>query len=210
MPYSGNYISDSDIGNWPSGTTDAEKQEAIEVAEARLEAALKRSYYPKPFLLKINGNGKNRLFLPIREKITGISRVRVSGIILDTSWYTFDSSSIFIDLSTSGAGPFSPELEYLLSEIQDGEVIFPRGYNNIWIDGTCGSPVPAWAKKAARMLVEYMNDPTLYTNYLLGSESSSKYSYTFSGPAALYKTGIREVDELIRPFCGRKAIILAP
>ena len=44
MPYSGNYISDSDIGNWPSGTTDAEKQEAIEVAEARLEAALKRSY----------------------------------------------------------------------------------------------------------------------------------------------------------------------
>ena len=209
MPYQGNYINDSQIPNWPSGTTDAEKQEAIEVAEARLEAALQRSYYPKPLVIKINGNGKNRIFLPIREKIMSISSVRISGVVLDASWYTFDGASVFIDLSTSGSGPFSPELEYLLSETET-EVIFPRGYNNIWIDGTCGSPVPAWAKRAARMLVEYMNDPTLYTNYLMGSESISKYSYSFSGPATLYKTGIREIDELIRPFCGKKAIILAP
>ncbi len=210
MPYSGNYISDSEISNWPSGTTDAEKQEAIEVAEARLEAALGRSVYPKPFDIKINGNGKNRLFIPVREKIGAVSSIHLNGIILDASWYTFDSASVFIDLSTSGSGPFSPELEYLLSEAE-GEVIFPRGYNNVRIIGTFQpSAVPAWAKRAARMLVEYQNDPTLYQAYLLGSESISKYSYSFSGPAELFKTGLREVDDLIRPFCGRKAIILAP
>lgn len=212
MPYSGHYISDVDVTNWQSGTSDAEKQAAIETAEAILERALGVHYYPKAFDIKINGNGKYRLFLPLASNILTVTSIHVGGIELDDTWWTWDANSVFIDLSTSGAGVGNPELEYLLSSVTS-EGIFPRGYNNIRIVGTCGpAAVPAWIKKVARILVEAVNDPSLYTAYILGSESIGTYSYSTGSGAGLptYKTGIKEADEIIHLFRRKKIVIMAP
>jgi hypothetical protein len=212
MPYSGHYISDSDVSTWPSGTSDVEKQAAIETAEAILERALGVHYYPKAFDMKLNGNGKYRLFIPLASNILTVSSIHVGGIEMDSTWWTWDANSVFIDLSTSGAGVSNPELDYLLSAVTT-EGIFPRGYNNIRVVGTCGpAAVPAWIKKVARILVDAVNDPSLYTPYVLGSESIGNYSYsTGSGPGLpTYKTGIKEADEIIQLFRRKKIVIMAP
>lgn len=209
MPPSGHYISASDVSNWPSGITEAEQQALINVAEEIIEAATKSVYYSKTLDIKLNGNDKNRLFLPIRTKLLTVTHIYVNGIELDTSWYTWDSNSVFIDLTTSGAGACDPELKYMLNQVET-EGIFPHGYNNIRITGTHGvSTIPAWVKKACAMLVESDNDPTLYEKYLLGSESIGRYSYSL-GDAKLWKTGVREVDKLINLFKSKKGIIMTP
>lgn len=216
MPYQGNYINSNDVLNWPSGTTDAKEQAVIETAEAILDAALGAPQYPKAFDLRINGNGKNRLFIPLNNRILTVTAIEVGGVDLTADVWAFDGGSVFIDLSSSGqAGWASPEAMYLLTEA-DAVGIFPRGFNNIRIVGTCGNAVPAWAKKAATMLAEAQNDGSLYPTYTPGSETIGRYSYSLSAPAGpkdrrYFITGIKAVDDLIRPFCGKKKVtIMAP
>jgi len=210
MAATGHYITDADIDNWPSGATDGEQQAVIDYAEQVLEAALHTQYWNKPFDIKINGNDKNRLFLPLKANIVTVSKIEVWGIDLDPSWWSFDESSVFISPESGAA---DVELNYRLDEIE-AEGIFPNGYNNIRIIGTYGAAtVPAWIKEAAKILARHKNDPTLYTSYLAGSESIGNYSYSIAGGATgldSYKTGIKEVDDLIRLFRKGKPIIMAP
>jgi len=207
MGYNGNYISDTDI-TWPSGISAAEKQEIIETAEAVLEHALAWRPRFSHFDIRMDGNSKNRIILPLRERIIEVSDVYVNAQKLEPTWWTHDLCSVYLDAWSSNAAlPSDPELDRLLSERDGG--IFVRGYNNIRIVGTCGvSAVPAWARRAVRMIVDAMNDPTAYTIYHTGGETIGRYSY--NSPAGACKTGIREVDELLKLFVRKKPILMAP
>jgi len=209
MPYTGNYISDTDIATWPSGTSDAEKQADIERAEAIFEAAVGRAYRPKPFDIYLNGNGENRLFIPLHSPIVTITAVYIFDILLDASLYSYDSASLYLDLGSSGAA--GATLLYW-EEIAEGD-LFPRGKNNIRIKGTCGQgAAPSWAKDVVKIIVDQKNDPSLYTEYKLGSESIGSYSYSGSAGTndKAYKTGIEEADKIIRLFARKKVIIITP
>jgi hypothetical protein len=211
MPYTGRYITDADIDNWPSGTTAAEQAAAIQIAEARVEKALGWSPYPKPFDIRLNGNRGNRLTIPTAAKIIAISEVQIYGVVLDPSWYSFDGGSIYLDLTSSGTGG-TPELLNMMSEAGEA-ALFPKGIANIRIKGTTGeAAVPAWAKEAVRILIRGANDPSLYTTYGYGmaSESIGNYSYSARSDTidvARRKTGIQEADDLIWQFRRKRPIL---
>jgi len=105
----GNYISASDIDNWPSGSDDAYKTRVIEEAEQLLEKILGRHFYAKTFDLELNGNGKNRLTLPLTAPVLSVRKVYVGGISLPISWVKADSQSIMIDLDAT------------MDELEDGD-----------------------------------------------------------------------------------------
>jgi len=202
----GHYLCAGHVDNWPSGITEEEQQEIIDkVTETK--------WGGEAFDIKLNGNGKNRLFLPLATDILTVTNVYVSCIELDSSWYTWDINSIYLDPCTSGTGGLSPELYYKLAESMD-RGIFPRGYNNIWVKGTMGesAAVPEAIKQAAVILAKWENDPTLYTyTGLKKSEKIGDYAYTnLAISEADILTGIEEADTYLRLYVKRKAILMAP
>lgn len=211
MGYTGNYIADTDIDNWPSGTTDAEKEALIKHVEQLVEKTLGRPFYSKAFDLEMNGNAKNRIFPPLHADILTITEILLSGVTLDASWYDYDENSIYVDLSVSGAGAGDPELVYNMTR-DHGSGLFPRGYNNVRIKGTYGeAAVPQPIKELCKILVRYENDPSLYTTIVKGSEKIGDYSYSIG--AGVYKdltvyTGIFEADKIIAQYIRQKKPIL--
>jgi len=208
MPYSGLYVSDSDITTWPSGTTDTEKQAAIETAEAIVEAALGVQYRPMGFDIRLNGNNQDRLFIPLSSDIQTVTSVQVHGLTLDAADYSFDKNSIFLN---QGSGYSDVELRYLLDQFDQG-CLFPKGYNNIRIRGSYGpTAIPAWVREVVKIVVNDHNDPTAYT-HLFASESIGGYSYSITAELAALKrmTGIKEADDIIKLFRKKKGILMAP
>lgn len=208
----GFYITAAEIDNWPSGYTLDEMQAAIDAAEAIFEAAIGTFYRPLAFDLRLDGNDKDRLFLPLRQEILSVSLVSIWDEELDASWYTFDKNAIYINLG-SGAGVGSPELRYRLNQI-DRAGLFPWGINNVRVVGTYGAAaVPAWAKQVVTIIVRAANDPSLYT-VLNGLQSETIGGYSYSLGAEFAKsnksTGILEADNILKLFRRRKPIITAP
>lgn len=194
----GNYIDPADVSNWPSGYTDEMKAEDIARIEELVEKTLKTFFYTKALDIKLNGNNKDRIFLPVEANILTVSKVFVNGVELAASWYTWDHSSVFIDLTTSGSGSLDPELSYMLRETSIGG-LFPAGFDNIRIKGTYGySSVPENIKKLCIILVEYESDPDLYTTWLYDSEKIGDYSYSkgASGKGIPSIFGIWEADRI--------------
>jgi hypothetical protein len=213
----GNYINPTDITSWPSGTADADKIKAIALAEQLLEKILGRVFYAQPFVLELNGNGKNRLMLPTYEDILTVASVFIDGIELDPSWWTYDANSIYLDLTASGtytSGYPWAEYYYRLSEA-DERGIFPRGYNNIRVTGTKGeATIPQPIIEALIKMVDKMNEGIFWTGGLFKSESIGDYSYDL-GLADYVKegilTGFPEIDRILRHYMRqKKAIFLAP
>jgi len=208
----GNYLCAGHIDNWPSGTTEEEQQEIIDKVEQIIDKVTGTKWGGEDFDIKLNGNGKNRLFLPLETDILTVTNVYVSCVELDSSWYTWDINSIYLDPCEAGAGSLSPELYYKLGETMDSG-IFPRGYNNIWVKGTMGEgTVPEAIKQAAVVLAKWENDPTLYTyTGLKKSEKIGDYAYTnLATSEEDILTGIEEADFYLRLYIKRKAIIMAP
>ena len=118
------------------------------------------------------------------------------------------SSSIYFD----NIGILTAGIATIASDISEG--LFPRGYNNIWVQGTMGESeaVPEAIKQAAVILAKWENDPTLYTYMgLKKSEKIGDYSYTNLATAeGDILTGIMEADTFIRLYVKRKAILMAP
>ena len=201
----GNYIDKSDIDNWPAG---ADKDEIIARIELQLEEMTGAHFYAKAFDKEINGNGKNRLYLPFAVDIITVTAIYICGIELDTAWYTFDTDSIFLNLCGSGAlGVGDPELRYRLAQTEPMG-LFPRGFNNIRVLGTNGNTTKiALAKQACKSMIRAENDPDAYPKKYK-SEKIGDYSYDF-GDASIY-TGIREADELIELLMADKAIMTVP
>jgi len=80
----GKYITEDDIDNWPAESTAAERQVVIDEVEARVEKITKDYFYPKTFDIFLDGNDKNRLFLPIRQNILSINYMAIAEFEIST------------------------------------------------------------------------------------------------------------------------------
>lgn len=110
-------------------------------------------------------------------------------------------SSDYTGAFTSGTACFASlaELHYLM-----GGEYFPKGLKNIAVTGTIGwSSCPATIKRAAIIMCEAENDPTLYnrTNDFI-SEHLGDYSYTRGD--SKYLSGITEADKLLKMYIKHK------
>lgn len=208
----GNYVDKSDILNWPSGTSDSEKDAIIAKYELFLEKITGTHFYAKNFDLKINGNNKNRIFLALEADIISITAVYVCSIEVPLSWIGYDEDSIYLDPCGSGGGAVEwGEMYYILGSTRES-ALFTRGYNNCRFIGAYGQPeLLPLAKQAVTTLIEAHNDGSLDSKALFLSEKIGDYTYKFGGTqyGKIY-TGIREVDQVIELLIKNKPVILTP
>jgi len=130
------------------------------------------------------------------------------GYVLYLGNWQAASSSIYFD----NVGILTSGIAAIASDIAEG--LFPRGYNNIWVQGMYGDDgaVPEAIKQAAIILAKWENDPSLYTNISYKkSEKIGDYSYTnLAGSQDEILTGILEADQFLRLYIKRKPILMAP
>lgn len=134
----------------------------------------------------------------------GVVEIKVAGVVLETSWWTFDKNSVFLDPeAAAGAGG----LAELHLRLKYETILFPRGMANIKIIGICGwSSCPVAIKKAAIILCRSENDPTLYSQHEnFQSEKIGDYSYTLGNKKFL--TGISQADILLKEYIRNKPIM---
>ena len=208
----GNYINPDEVSNWPSGTTEEDKKNIIKEKEQLIEKITITHFYEKDLSIRMDGNEKNRLHVPITEKLLSVSSVKICGVSIPKDFYTFDEHSVYLDCSVSGAGALDPELQYILTTSSLGDNLFPRGINNIEITGKYGEPVPEPIKKACRILIEEENEPGTYTKALFESEKIGKYSYSRgdSKETIPILTGIMEADIILSQYLDDGFGILSP
>lgn len=189
MAAEGNYIDESLVDNWPDGATEIQKQEVIDRIEELVERITGDYFYAKSFDIKLNGNGKNRIFPSLRQDILSVTYVYVNEIELSSSIWDYDENSVFFSVDafeTNG--------------------VFPIGKNNIRIKGTLGWLIcPKNIKQACVILCRYDNDPTLYTKY--GFKSEKIGDWTYDRGTERYHTGVLQTDRLIRPYIKRKPMV---
>jgi len=110
----GCYLCASHIDNWPSGTSDEEKLEIITKVEQLIDRVTETKWCGTAFDTKLNGNDKNRLFIPLETDILTVTNVYISCVELDSSWYTWDVNSIYLD-------PCIGDSMWGTNAIQDGD-----------------------------------------------------------------------------------------
>ena len=137
-----------------------------------------------------------------------VTEVKISGVVLTTSWYTNDADSIYLDPEavTTEEG----DMAELHLRLKYKRKLFPSGMGNIKITGTYGwVAVPARIKQAAILLCRAENDPSLYPNYdsRLKSEKLGDYSYMLSDKSNIGASGIDVVDDLLREYIRRKPVL---
>jgi hypothetical protein len=190
-----------------SGDSTADRAAVIERAEQLIERICEDVFYSKAFIIYRDGNAKNRMNLGLTSSILTVTEIKLSGVVLNSNWWTFDDVHIYKDpeATAGGGGSDLPELHYRMKQRDGG--LFPAGKKNVKVTGTMGSSVvPSAIKKATVMLCQHENDGTLFTAYddvvsdKLGDESYSRGSKRF-------KTGVHEVDRLIRDFIRRKPMM---
>jgi len=213
----GNYINPGDVTSWPSGCDATCQAERIAFAEALVEKILGRHFYVKDFDLELNGNGKNRITLPLEADIITVDHVYICGVELAETWYAYDENSVYLNLCgsgifQSGAGV----LVQLIAGAAETEGLFPRGYNNCRFVGTYGESTPQPIKDAIIWLVDAINEET-FGGGAAGAFKSEKigdYSYS-KGLAGYWKegvlTGVDKVDAVLRHYIKqKKPIVMAP
>ncbi|MBA7582786.1 hypothetical protein ES708_24723 [subsurface metagenome] len=84
MDVEGKYIKENEVNNWPADVTEEGRQEIINEVEARAEQITHDYFYPKTFHEFLDGNGRDRLFLPIRQKILSINYMAISRVEVST------------------------------------------------------------------------------------------------------------------------------
>ena len=194
----GNYITSSDIDNW-DGETYAEKLAAIQRAEQLIEFVTKDYFYEKDEVLKLDGNGKDRIFTGLSAKLLSITSITSFGVTVPSDVYDFDDYSIYIDPTLLVEEPIIAVDYYH---------IFPKGKNNIEITCTVGhTSCPAAIKQAAIILVRAENDSTLYSRYNM-NESESFEGHSWKRPGR-FLTGILEADRLLNSYIVRVPILWA-
>jgi len=93
-----NYIEISDIDNFSTGATTAEKQEVIDRVEEIIEETTNDVFYPKTFHIFLDGNGKNRIFPFLKSDILSVNKLVISDLTIGEIDYTGSNIS-----GTSGA-----------------------------------------------------------------------------------------------------------
>ena len=190
-----------DIG---SGSSETDRQAVIDRAEQFIEKLTHDYFYSKDFVIYRNGNGSDHLYLNLRPNILTVTEILLYGVALETSWYTYDINSVYLDPESATGGVDDPEL-LLRMEYKKG--LFSKGTNNVKITGTYGwAACPSAIKRAAIILCRYENDETLYTAYEdVVSEKLADAAY--SRGSKKYLTGIHEADKLIRRYIRRKPML---
>jgi len=219
MAAEGCYLTAAMVDNWPGGITEPEQQAIIDKVEQLIDRVTETIWCEAAFDIELNGNGKNRLFIPIETDILTVTAVYIHCIELSSTWYTWDENSVYLDPCASGAAELSPEIYYKLAEAAE-RGIFVRGYNNIRVVGTMGevllantpTDIPEAIKQAAAILAEWENDPA--TGGFMGLKKSEKigdYAYTnVMGAEEDILTGVERADVLLRHYVKRKPILMAP
>jgi len=93
----GGYLCAGHIDNWPSGITAADQLQIITKVEQLIDKVTETNWCGTAFDIKLNGNDKNRLFLPLATDILTVTNVYISCVELGSSWYTWDVNSIYLD-----------------------------------------------------------------------------------------------------------------
>ena len=114
MAVVGCYLVEADISNWPAGYTDAQKQAVIDKVEQIIDAVTGTHWCSTAFDIKLNGNNKNRLFVPLHTDILTVTSILVDCVELDSSWWTYDKNSVML-------GPCIGDSMYGSNAIQDGD-----------------------------------------------------------------------------------------
>jgi len=133
----GCYLCAGHIDNWPSGITEEEQQEIIDKVEQIIDKVTETKWCGEAFDIKLNGNNKNRLFLPLATDILTVTNVYLSCIELDSSWYTWDVNSIYLD-------PCIGDSMWGTNVIRDGDffnwkVAAPTTDLYYWVETTAGT-----------------------------------------------------------------------
>lgn len=202
------YIADSDVDNWPDGATDTEKKMVMNRVEERIEKLTKDFFYEKVFNVYIDGNGKDRLFLGLIPDIVKIIEIKISGIVLPSSWWTYNKDSVYLNPETV-AGE-TEELAELHLRLRYERVLFPKGMGNIRVVGTHGRAFPdcpAAIKQATVILCQVENDPTLYPAASEDFKSEKLGDYSYTRRDGEFITGISRVDKLLRPYIKKKPMM---
>lgn len=190
------------------GQTEWDRQQIINGIESYINILTKDYFVSTAFVIYRNGNGKDYLDLSLIPDILTVTEIKIAGIVLTTSWWTYNTEAVYIDPEavTGDAG----DVAELLLRLRYNNRLFPKGMGNIKITGTYGqSTIPVRVKKAAVILCKSDNDSSLYTTYSkqLKSEKLGDYSYTLvdsTGSASTSKTGIDEVDDLLKEYVRHK------
>lgn len=206
----GNAIDLTDVGSGThtldigSGSSEADRQAAIDRTEQLIERITQDYFYSKVLEIYRDGNSKDKLFLGLISNILTVTEILISGVELTSSWYTFDINSVYLNPE---ALPGGGETAELMLRMKYKTKLFPKGMGNIKITGTYGwTACPAAIKQAAIMLCRYENDETLCTKYddlvsdKLGDMSQSRGQKKFL-------TGIQEADKLIRNYIRKKPMM---
>jgi hypothetical protein len=197
MAAAGNYVSETDIDNWPAGATEAEKQAVIDQVEELVEEVTEDLFYSASFDIHVDGNGKDRLCPGLKPDILSVTKIEISGVELPSSYYTHDKDFVYRD---PGGAVSSPKL---LLQYRGG--LFPEGTGNIHVTGTYGhNTCHKNVKKACIILCRDENDPTLYTHRIQGQEEIGGESYKTDVEPL---TGVEEADRLLDRFVNRKPML---
>jgi len=211
----GNYISPSNVTSWPSGCDASCQVERIDFAETLVDKILGRPFYVKNFDIEINGNGKNRIALPLEADIISIDHVYICNVELTETWYSFDENSVYLNLCGSGVFQSGAGiLVRLAGGAGNVEGIFPEGHNNCRFVGTYGETPPQPIKDAIVWLVDAINEGAFGAGGSYKSEKIGRYAYT-KGLTGYWKdgvlTGIDKVDAVLRHYIKqKKPIIMTP
>lgn len=194
-----------DVTNFPSGYVTIDKREAIQLEEERIERITHDFFYSKAFDVKLNGNGKNQIFLPFRPDVLSVTYVYIWAISLDSALWTYDKRSVFQNLETSG-GSWA-ELRHLLKE-WGSSALFPPGKMNVRIVGTYGwSSCPKDIRSAAAMMIMDRFDETLYDHWREGSFGIGG-DMSYNNPKRTH-TGILKVDRILDRYVRRRPLLSA-
>lgn len=193
----------SDVTNWPAEYETIQKKQLVSDKEEEIERITKDFFYTKAFDLKLDGNGKDRIFLQLFKDILSVSALYVYGIEIDSTLYTFDAHSVFLD-TTTVIGSWV-EWRILKKELET-EVLFPAGDRNVRIVGTYGwSSCPRDIRSCAKILIEDGFDESLYDHWRAGSFSiGGDYSYT--NPSRVY-TGIMKADRILERYRRKRPLL---
>lgn len=194
-----------DVGE---GSSESDRQEIIDRAEALIERITRDCFYAKSFAVYRDGNDKDRLFLGFTPDILSVTEILISGVELTSSWWTYDKNSVYLDPEAVTAE--EGDMAELHLRLKYRRRLFPQGMGNIKITGTYGwSSCPGAIKKAAIILCEAENNPALYPAYGGGlkSEKIGDYSYTLADIDTVTSTGIDKVDKLLKNYIRKKPML---
>lgn len=191
---------EQDVSNWAAAWVALQKRQLIQEEEALLERITHDIFYSKAFIKELDGNNKNRLFLGFTPDILSVTKIEIYGIEIDTSYWTYDEHSVYIDLENVAAS--QAELRQFLKETEV-YALFPRGIKNIRVTGTYGwSSCPREIRRVIVMMIEEFFDPTLYDHWIKGSQSVGK-DFSYTNPEKVY-TGIVKVDRILKRYIRKR------